>query len=156
MPVSNVKAGDTIEVYGDGLNGTNVLLSFTNLGDDIGIKFVADIISNNGSKLVAVFKSNFVEDSLNGIHYDEAIYPNRSSISLIEFPLDNIDEMRETILSKSMTANAFNINKDAYILPYSIAVGKFNTDYLYSRKPQNGLALKTYQSDIFNNWLITC
>lgn len=153
LPVSNVKAGDTIEVYGDGLNGTNVLLSFTNLGDDIGIKFVADIISNNGSKLVAVFKSNFVEDSLNGIHYDEGIYPNRSSISLIEFPLDNIDEMRETILSKSMTANAFNINKDAYILPYSIAVGKFNTDYLYSRKPQNGLALKTYQSDIFNNWL---
>ena len=153
LPVNNVKANDSIEVYGDGLNGSNIILSFDTLGEDIPLKNVCDVVSNNGSKLIAIFKSNFITDNMNAISYDAIVYPSRSTVRLTQFPLENIDQMRETILSATMNPGAFNINTDANILPYSIAVGNYNNDYLYSKKTQNGLALKTYQSDIFNNWL---
>lgn len=152
VPVTNVQAGDTIEVYGDGLNGSNIILTFENLGASA-LNFIADIISNNGHKLVAQFKSSFITDTMDSYYYSNTIYPNRTSVSLIEFPLENIDHMRDTILSYTMNPNAFNINNEAMFNPYDIAVGNFNADYLYSRRTQNGLALKTYQSDIFNNWL---
>ena len=142
-----------MEVFGDGLNGSNVILSFDTLGEDIPLKNVCDVVSNNGSKLIAIFKSNFITDNMNGISYDAIVYPSRSTVRLTQFPLENIDQMRETILSATMNPGAFNINTDANILPYSIAVGNYNNDYLYCKKTQNGLALKTYQSDIFNNWL---
>ena len=114
---------------------------------------VTNIISNNGSKLVAIFKNTFSDDTLEGISYSNDVYPTRSSINMIEFPLENIDNMRETILSYTMNPEAFNINNEYDVLPYSIAIGNVNNSYLYSRRTQNGLAVKTYQSDIFNNWL---
>ena len=72
---------------------------------------------------------------------------------MTEFPLENIDTMRETILSYAMNPNAFNINDEAMLNPYGIVVGNYTDNDLYSKSTQNGLALKTYQSDIFNNWL---
>lgn len=153
LPVSNVQAGDTIEVFGDGLNGSNIILGFATLGTGHALKNVANVISNNGSKVIAKFKNTFLSDTLTSIGYDTNVFPSKSSIRMTEFPLENIDQMRETILSATMNPEAFNINSDANILPYNIVIGNYGNDFLYSKSTQNGLALKTYQSDIFNNWL---
>lgn len=69
------------------------------------------------------------------------------------FDLTNIDEMRDEILQHN-TNNAFLIN-DANLAPYnSLLLFEEN-----GRNPrlntQEGLGVKTYQSDLFNNWLNT-
>ena len=153
LPVTNIKANDIIEVFGDGLNGSNIIFDFNTYGSLIPLKNVCNIISNNGSKLIAKFKSTWITDNLTGISYDDNLFPSKSSIRLTEFPLDNIDTMRETILAFAMSPDAFNLKTDLEILPYSLVVGNYNDDSLFSKSTQNGLALKTYQSDIFNNWL---
>ena len=78
------------------------------------------------------------------------------------FPLENIDLMREKILKWFSDAN-FNINiadPNHCFPPYSYAldqefvpsIDKTSYSCTYT---QEGLALKTYQSDLFNNWIST-
>lgn len=74
------------------------------------------------------------------------------------FPLDNIDTMREEILERAtIGATPFIINgvgSGAMIPPYSYILFKDEIAYLDNLlNTQEGLALKTYQSDLFNNWL---
>lgn len=73
------------------------------------------------------------------------------------FPLTNIDLMREKILMDVQNSGAFDIiaeDIEPYNLPSkNIIVG---SETLYSKMSnQEGLALKTYQSDLFNNWVST-
>lgn len=90
-----------------------------------------------------------------------------------EYPLEDIDNMRENILSTGR--NQYLINKDnpidflaqltkkdegTFVKLANIAVGDWSNTVPYNRRlnttnPQYGLALKTYQSDIFNNWVNT-
>jgi hypothetical protein len=74
---------------------------------------------------------------------------------LTEFPLDNIDDMRMQILEDVRSPNAFVIDKDS-IAPYGLGLG-FNGDWekAYKLSSQEGLGIKTYQSDLFNNWIST-
>ncbi len=68
------------------------------------------------------------------------------------FPLDNIDNMRIEILKNTGLNKAINITQNSE-LPYGLLPTKLNgTNYL-SGQSQVGLCVKTYQSDIFNNWL---
>lgn len=80
---------------------------------------------------------------------------NLSSIfGLEQFPLENIDKMRDKILQWNQ-AGAFEIthNSDA---PYSSPMELLTLDGTYTAtQSQEGLALKTYQSDLFNNWINT-
>lgn len=74
------------------------------------------------------------------------------------FPLENIDTMREQILA-SPPLSEFNVTT-ADIEPYSLvfreSVWTDGAFKVYARQStQEGLALKTYQSDLFNNWLST-
>lgn len=69
------------------------------------------------------------------------------------FPLENIDKMREDIQAEIFSFNAFTINHTSRI-PYSWPCEKYGTVYA-KMQSQEGLAVKTYQSDIFNNWLST-
>ena len=74
------------------------------------------------------------------------------------FDLDNIDTMRTRILQAPMNA-PFIVN--------DLAVGEFTPyDYVFTeavnqagmnfaQASQEGLAIKTYQSDLFNNWIDT-
>lgn len=69
-----------------------------------------------------------------------------------EFPLENIDEMREKILATNKYGQVI-INADE-ISPYGDnlrRIGQYR--YQASQYSQQGLALKTYQSDLFNNWM---
>ena len=83
--------------------------------------------------------------------------------SLIPFNLGNIDTMRIDILKTTGLAQAVNITKDTY-LPYGMLATTFESDITTADKeykafqpcnavPMFGLAIKTYQSDMNNNWL---
>lgn len=87
--------------------------------------------------------------------------PNNQKIKLTPFPLKNIDDTRTEILAAKSTS--------AYILsnvrmPYGAATGtielpNYNRTKVYNSSnawySQAGLAVKTYLSDRFNNWLNT-
>lgn len=87
--------------------------------------------------------------------------PDNQKIKLTPFPLKNIDDVRTEILAAKSTS--------AYILsnikmPYGAATGtielpNYNRTKVYNSSnawfSQAGLAVKTYLSDRFNNWLNT-
>lgn len=87
--------------------------------------------------------------------------PDNQKIRLIPFPLKNIDEERTRILAAPSTS-AYIVS-DAN-LPYGASTGpldlpNYNRTKIYTSSlswfSQAGLAVKTYLSDRFNNWLNT-
>lgn len=67
-------------------------------------------------------------------------------LNLNSFPLDNIDKKRNEILKNSEIGREIEINRAPTYPPYE------NTT-VNSTVEQGLLAVKTYQSDLFNNWL---
>ncbi|QCS36433.1 major capsid protein [Capybara microvirus Cap3_SP_379] len=77
-----------------------------------------------------------------------------SSLKLESFPLKNIDDARYNILAQNAPDEVLNINEELPYLPYSQWSKNYNgvnANYY----PHNGLFVKTYQSDLFNNWVKT-
>lgn len=70
------------------------------------------------------------------------------------FPLRNIDTMREIILGVNSRVAPFTINAGIAIAPYQYLFLN-DGEYRSVKSTQEGLAVKTYQSDMFNNWLKT-
>lgn len=75
---------------------------------------------------------------------------------VVFFDLDNIDTMRENILKYSNKAAPFEIEAQN-LEPYNFLFLKDGGEAVFNQPltayAQEGLALKTYQSDLFNNWL---
>lgn len=69
------------------------------------------------------------------------------------FPLNEIDDMRELILRTQSEVNPFIINEGNTLRPYRYINRESGVNHLLNS--QEGLAIKTYQSDLFNNWLNT-
>lgn len=87
--------------------------------------------------------------------------PDNQKIKLTPFPLKNIDDTRTEILAAS-SASAYKLSNVR--MPYAAAIGTIelpNYDRTNTYKSSNawfsqaGLAVKTYLSDRFNNWLNT-
>lgn len=84
----------------------------------------------------------------------------RSEIDQLEptvqtFPLKNIDTLREYIYSKSLQAGVVKIEA-GFGTPISLVIGTDPVSGVPVQEySQQGLALKTYQSDLFNNWMST-
>lgn len=77
-------------------------------------------------------------------------------LALQPFSLQNIDDMRYDLLSANRLGTAFEIKNDENVyLPYKTLVATDNYEVTINKAPLNGLVLKTYQNDIFNNWLNT-
>lgn len=74
---------------------------------------------------------------------------------IIPFNLEDIDTMRKKILQITDKNVAVEINNKTDLMPYAINVNSETTldDYTNNECEFNGICLKTYQSDIFNNWL---
>lgn len=86
--------------------------------------------------------------------------PDNQKIQLTAFPLKNIDDERTAILAAPSTS-AYEVSKK---LPYNAATEEYelpnhdrSTSYTSAKSwfSQAGLAVKTYLSDRFNNWLNT-
>lgn len=87
--------------------------------------------------------------------------PDNQKIKLTEFPLKNIDDERTRILAAPSTS-AYIVEDG--VLPYGASTGpmdlpNYNRTKTYTSSlswfSQAGLAVKTYLSDRFNNWLNT-
>lgn len=76
-----------------------------------------------------------------------------TGVSLTSFPLENIDKIRDYILSQPGNTTAIpgsSSNEAANLAPYNQII-KTNTEDM----PEFGLMVKTYDSDIFQNWVNT-
>lgn len=97
-----------------------------------------------------------------GIKIKSEIFTDRytSKIALTQFDLTNIDDMRYDILSSHTLGTAFEmVDANHHYLPYTALTssdsGEGGSGKMYNSFPLNGLVIKTYQNDIFNNWLNT-
>lgn len=73
------------------------------------------------------------------------------NLNLTKFPIKKIDEIREQILSAPSSSPYIIPNET----PYTYNDRETGSNKLKTSRPQYGLGLKTYQSDIFNNWIET-
>lgn len=90
-----------------------------------------------------------------GMVTQKNIVPANQPIELRGFDLRNIDEMRDVLLSTSGNVS-YEINNFTQY-PYRTITDVVNLDVTgitsMSKFPMVGLCVKTYQSDIYNNWL---
>ncbi len=87
-----------------------------------------------------------------GVFYENKnIY--RNTTSLKAFPLQNFDDIREYILKHS--EKGLPPELPLTLEPFQTLLNTTNGGNTYNRFAQNGLMVKTYLSDIFNNWLNT-
>ena len=90
--------------------------------------------------------------SYNSVQPSTVPYANDTT-ELEEFPLVNIDEMTMDLLTDVRNTGSYEINS-ASRTPYSLPL-KTENGARCMIGTQEGLALKTYQSDKFNNWIDT-
>lgn len=103
-----------------------------------------------------------ISTSITEFSYDNSVVGDQyNEIELYEFPIANIDTMREDILTATKNAGAFVIDENS-IEPYNLMLKKGNgvppkqgLQAWSKLSSQEGLLVKTYQSDLFNNWLNT-
>lgn len=78
------------------------------------------------------------------------------AVTLKPHPLEDIDKTREEILSLGSQEGLiqFEAGKGNITQEYLKDLIQVGTEF-YSANPQMGLVIKTYQSDIFNNWINT-
>lgn len=76
-----------------------------------------------------------------------------SGVQVATFPLSNIDAMRKELL-KADDGSPFIVN-DYDQAPYNLIHHKAGEGFRSILQNQEGLALKCYMSDLFNNWLDT-
>lgn len=94
--------------------------------------------NNENIEIISIFKLNIKE----------------SIINLKPFAIKNIDDMRMNILSYHQMGRSYTIDcEDEGSSPYYEAIGDA-TDTFW-QKPLSGICVKTYQSDMYNNWLQT-
>lgn len=93
--------------------------------------------------------------------YNETIIVKSNAINLKPFELKNIDIMRKRLLGSWDLGEEFVIDNTEELLPYKCLTEKDDLTgsehYNESKNvyPMQGLVVKTYQSDMFNNWLET-
>lgn len=81
----------------------------------------------------------------------------KNRLSLKTYPLEDIDEMRDLILqTRGNTTLYVNEEQSGYNLPLYKSFGeRLPTGKLKTTSSQYGLALKTYNSDLLQNWINT-
>ncbi|AXH74912.1 MAG: major capsid protein [Microviridae sp.] len=122
----------------------------------LGLQFT-DFIWDNTNKILTAYiaveaadaSTMYVKDQ-----YSPAKDNNNSFFGLESFPLENIDKMRDKILQYT-GSSALTITKDD-LKPYSSPMESIESGLAYATQfSQESLGIKTYQSDLFNNWINT-
>lgn len=162
-----------------GINDNNVIMVITGYRPFTIDETKVEIINSSGVKIdfLSIFPEwEWSENGMNRIgrrrpnqptpfaitnmsYFQEEVNINNVEPQVTFFPLSNIDDMRMDILSKVKETSAFEINENS-AEPYNLTLDEFDTPFKGGlvrkmKYGQQGLAVKTYQSDIFNNWLDT-
>lgn len=80
---------------------------------------------------------------------------NASGEYLEEWNLTDLDQIREDILKSGNTQFTISSSRTDIFGSLIARIGGSATGQLKSSRPQYGLAIKTHQSDLFNNWINT-
>ena len=125
-------------------------------------------ITRTARNTATIIAKNFNNWSTSNTYYFGVTFqekPTRSNDSeptLKSFPLKNIDTMRSNIIKKAVEGSHYNIvdkPNNRELLPYSDINDNIHLsdgDVIFGKEfGQELLAVKTYQSDLFNNWLDT-
>lgn len=83
-----------------------------------------------------------------------SILPSQLAPKVTLFPLENIDKMRENILVDTLSTTPFLLNQFS-LAPYGLIFEQGDSGLWSKQSSQEGLFLKTYQSDLNNNWVST-
>ena len=102
----------------------------------------------DGGDLTETTKWEWISES-----FDSTITSANDITELVEFPLANIDEMTMDLITDVRNPTSYLIKDDSRA-PYGLSLKKENGIYC-KLGTQEGLAVKTYQSDKFNNWIDT-
>lgn len=156
---AKAESGDSLQVFGTNLDRDIVLVTGT-YADTSTFSLAWDVVVENStaseSFIGGKIRSNFFGSTITNVTVQSdtiAVPPP----AITTFPLKNIDDMREDILENIKNPAPFTITLDTYA-PYGnniTNVGNTSASKVRSYLPMQGLALKTYQSDKFNNWLST-
>lgn len=146
-------------IFGKGVRSGNIELRI-NATDWINLETIANryemgkaLLGNDDVLRVKEFKDEYIGLIILDIRLDDDASLSDQKPELYPFDPEGIDIMREYILS-APNIEPFNINMNYQFDPYKLI---FETtmlgDMMSAVIGQEGLAIKTYQSDIFNNWL---
>lgn len=157
------RAGLTI--WGSGLSAEIIVIRYKDPNDEEGeileMPFAegCSVVVNEESVVDGIAKTNVGEPLRDMVIIDLVIREEAITMptpQITTFPIKNFDDMREDILADIKSEYSFKITKDTYA-PYGNSYKKIIPDRTGSKLrcylPMQGLALKTYQSDLYNNWL---
>lgn len=172
LPEHIVAYNDRLYIRGKNLNADEIMLDFYTEAGGAGVKTTVAVSKagileskvNNGEEITMVY-------AIIGMYLGQYLQTYNIPTNAIGnpepevrfFDLENIDTMRENILSEIKNQSAYTIkNRDPeqWLPPYNNNIADVIWDdprgaITRSSLPMQGLALKTYQSDKFNNWLST-
>lgn len=135
-------------IFNEWISGTNTPL------DQVTDTWAYD---DGGGKCNAFWTGNAAQ--IAGWFYKDTTTGNNAPPKLTSFELENIDDMRQLILTSAPNVE-FVINEAQAIPPYNWPVityksGENDETLSTAQRNQESLGIKTYQSDLFNNWLST-
>ena len=78
-------------------------------------------------------------------------------VELNQWELESLDTLRDNILTTkgNVTFSVTGVDSIPVLQQFNERFGSSQTGYLKSTAPQFGLALKTYNSDLYQNWINT-
>lgn len=120
-------------------------------------------IQDVGNKLFAAYpRPQFINKALQSWTYTNGYNIPVQPPKLTAFPLANIDTFRDRVFLMAGNPNALDIKASQVgtvagaLAPYTTLLEFNGVNYRTSLQyPQEGLLVKTYQSDRYNNWLAT-
>jgi hypothetical protein len=145
---------NTIEIWGNVSDASTKLIR--NISDVFtNVEYSTDAQANNVwtfGGLVEEFIDKYIFLPSANLVFKNTIDDRRGVITLKDFPLENIDDMTMDILADVRGAIAYEIS-DLTGAPYGLGLQEMPSGVRAQTFSQEGLAVKTYQSDKFNNWI---
>ena len=123
-------------------------------GAEYNLSAIGNIVSETAGQTIVVYDyGNWFDKAAYYWKYRESGSGAIGPIQLTEFPLSNIDDMREEILGAASSNVAFDVFGTG-LTPYTL-IAQQTGDFRSITQSQEGLGIKTYQSDLLNNWIKT-
>lgn len=145
-----ISATVTIQANGNSTDWTkfweNTLLTLEGTSNGVKQVYVKELATTLDTATVTLDKLQAITGGTNAI-LTKIQNPNQNGVTLEAGPLEGLEKLRDTIL-QTPGNQAVIVNT---IDGLNIA-GKLEED---SKTPQGGLAVKTYDSDVFQNWVNT-
>ena len=142
----NIHLFNSTNTYAPGNGFTGTLYELYQSG-------IAEVILAQNKRSVEI---RDIKNQYNSVEISADVRNTKSIIKLSKFPLENIDNMRKYLLTQWDLGNEVVISQtNQNYLPYNIQTKVYPNETAAITYPMAGLCVKTYQSDMFNNWLDT-